>query len=299
MSGPQAAHGVVLIDKVAGLTSHDVVARARRIFRTKSVGHAGTLDPDATGLLVLLLNEATKLSDYILCGDKGYEVNLRLGIETDTGDISGQVLNSKSVSVSSEQIAEAVSQLKGDLALLPPMYSAIKVNGKKLYELARKNQTIELAPRAMKFYDLEMSSIVGVDIRLSMKCSKGSYVRSWVTELGKILGCGATVLSLRRTWSEPFNINQAILLDDFANEDIDLNRVSSFIPLSNCVSHWQALTANAEEEKILRNGRIHISLMRNLRGNNFKVISQASGKLVSILSRDEADQVRIKRVFNY
>ena len=299
MTERKAPHGAVLVDKAAGCTSHDVVACARRIFQTKEVGHAGTLDPDATGLLVLLLGEATKMSDYILCGDKGYEVSARLGVETSTGDISGQVLNQSAVNVSKEQIANAVVSLSGDLALLPPMYSAIKIKGKKLYEFARKQETVEIEPRPMRFYDLILESIQEGEIKLKMRCSKGSYVRSWVTELGRRLGCGATVLSLRRTWSEPFLINQAVSLEEFRVEGLDLNRVSSFVPLSECAPHWQSLTANADEEKTLRNGRVMPSLLANLSGDNFKVISGASGKLISILSRDASNQVRIKRVFNY
>ncbi|MDZ4660775.1 MAG: tRNA pseudouridine(55) synthase TruB [Pseudomonadota bacterium] len=303
MSERQEHHGVVLVDKEAGCTSHDVVAYARRIFQTKAIGHAGTLDPDATGLLVLLLGEATKMSDYILCGDKGYEVGVKLGIETDTADISGQVLSKCAVTVSNEQITTAILNLTGEILLLPPMYSAIKIKGKKLYELARKQETVKLEPRPMRFYDLSIASIVEGEIKLKMRCSKGSYVRSWVTQLGKLLGCGATVLSLRRTWSEPFLIDQANSLDALKGREFDLKKVSSFIPLAECVPRWQLLIANLDEEKSLRNGKLHSSLSAHLfgdnAGNNIKVISQASGKLISILSRDEANQVRIKRVFNY
>lgn len=296
-------HGVVLIDKLAGVTSHDVVASARRIFQTKSVGHAGTLDPDATGLLVLLLGEATKISDYILCGDKGYEVSAKLGIETDTADISGQVIKTSAVNVTGDRIKKAVLELQGELSLLPPMYSAIKVKGKKLYELARKNESIDLNPRPMKFYDITLDEIEGETIKLKMKCSKGSYVRSWVSELGKVLGCGATVLSLRRTWSEPFSVEQSCLLEKIEPKEHNLSGVSSFLPLSECVSQWKSLSANQEEEKTLRNGRLNSSLLAQLTPGhyvgNLKVVSGVSGKLISILTRGEDSQVRIRRVFNY
>ncbi|RYZ77522.1 MAG: tRNA pseudouridine(55) synthase TruB, partial [Proteobacteria bacterium] len=213
-------NGVLLVDKPVGMTSHDVVARARRILGTKGIGHAGTLDPLASGLLLLLIGEGTKVSDYLLNGDKTYELNCKLGVATDSMDITGEVLREQPVTSSLEEIKAAVAKLQGTLTLKVPLHSAVKVDGKKLYEYAHKGQTPEpniIPDREMTFYDVQLiettmasaSPSGSTNVIVRMSCSKGSFIRAWANNLGEDLGCGGTVEGLRRVASNPFTVANA------------------------------------------------------------------------------------------
>lgn len=232
----RAESGVLLVDKAEGWTSHDVVNCIRGRFRVKKVGHCGTLDPMATGLLVLVLGRATKLSAQLSGQDKWYEGVIRLGVETSTHDREGEVLATHDCSgVSAEAVRQAFAAFQGELMQIPPMVSAIKKNGKPLYKLARKGIEIEREPRPIKVHRFEPLGIDLPDVPFRLHCSKGTYVRTLCDDLGRALGCGAHLYSLRRTRSGTFRLKDAVSIDaiktwerrDLLDRMIPLQRVLS------------------------------------------------------------------------
>ncbi len=256
-------HGLLLIDKPTGCSSHDVVAKVRRILGTKAVGHAGTLDPIASGLLVLLIGEGTKLSNYILNGDKGYEVKIRLGVVTDTLDRDGHVLRESPVTSSETEIRKVVESLTGALNLLVPKYSAVKIEGKTLYKEARQGREVEQPTREMKFYDIEVLEVASPYLRVRLKCSKGGYIRAWSDELGAKLGCGATVDQLRRVWSSPYEIETATSLEELAVQP--LKSLSAAVPMASTLGHWPSIFVEGKDQTLLRNGQLSHGLKGRLR----------------------------------
>lgn len=212
--------GALLVDKPAGPTSHDVVDLIRRQFRIKKVGHAGTLDPNATGLLVLLLGRGTKLSERLMGSDKVYEGTIRLGVETDSYDADGEVVATRAVpTVSLGDLNVAASNFVGDLMQTPPMVSAIKKDGVPLYKLARKGVQIEREPRLIHIYQFKFDHYEEPDGDFRVKCTKGTYVRSLAHDLGEMLGCGAHLKHLRRTESGALNVEDAVPFEDLAQMD--------------------------------------------------------------------------------
>jgi tRNA pseudouridine55 synthase len=225
-------HGIVLVNKPTGITSHEVVARARRVFGTSSVGHCGTLDPLATGLLILLVGEGTKLSQYILEGDKSYRVGVLFGQETDTLDVTGEILKTFNFRPKPEQIKETGEKLTGAFQWPVPKYSAKKIEGKKLYEFARAGEVVTIPTKEMKFWNLKCIDVhpEGQRAVFDISCSKGSFIRSWAEQLGQKLECGAVMETLERTASNPYSLGQANTLEEI-NEAISSNRkLDSMIP---------------------------------------------------------------------
>jgi tRNA pseudouridine55 synthase len=209
--------GVLNIHKEAGWTSHDIVAKVRHLLGGVKVGHAGTLDPMATGVLPVLVGRATRLAEYLVEWDKEYEAVLRLGEITDTQDASGTVLERRSIElVTPERICEAVARFRGRLEQVPPMYSAVKVGGVPLYKAARAGKTIPREPRTVVLHVLEVVVIHGQDITLRVVCSKGTYVRTLCADMGEALGVGGHLRSLVRTRVGPFRLDQALTIDDVA-----------------------------------------------------------------------------------
>lgn len=209
-------NGVVVVDKPAGWTSMDVCAKLRGVFHEKRVGHGGTLDPMATGVLPVFVGRATRAADFVAAGEKEYLASLRLGIVTDTQDATGTVLEEREVAVTGEQLTAVLSRFTGEIEQVPPMYSAIKVQGKKLYELARKGVEVERKPRPVTIHALELLGWpnAGEDFRLRVVCSKGTYVRTLCHDMGQALGCGGCMAALRRTRVGQFGIDQAVTLEE-------------------------------------------------------------------------------------
>ena len=206
--------GLLLVDKPSGPTSHDVVAQIRRRFRIAKVGHGGTLDPMATGLLVILLGKGTKISERVMGHDKTYEGTLRLGIETDSQDADGQVVAEKdAAAVTAAQVAEQMQARLGDQMQLPPMVSAIKIKGVPLYKLARKGETVERPPKLVHVYRFELLAFRPPDVRFVVECTKGTYVRTLAHDIGQALGVGAHLVQLRRTKIGRFDVAGAATLD--------------------------------------------------------------------------------------
>ncbi|MCB0420165.1 MAG: tRNA pseudouridine(55) synthase TruB [Bdellovibrionales bacterium] len=318
---PSEYHGLLLVDKPEGMTSHDVVARIRRVLGIKAVGHTGTLDPMASGLMVLLLGEATKISDYLLNGDKGYALAVQLGVRTDSLDRTGEVLSKETVDIPMEKIQSAIESLQGSHELLIPKFSAKKVDGKKLYEYARKSVEIDWPSKEMSFFDFKEIEIQADSFQLEMKCSKGSFIRSWSSQVGENLRVGATLTSLRRVYSHPYQIGEAIPLDDL-EAAVHLMREEgqnvlplktcfpeSFIPLVESLPTLKGLTVVGKNERLLRNGQVPSEIKKRLvpeqkevnkrkAGVWMKAISGRTGQLLAILELQPQKQVKTKRIFN-
>lgn len=212
---PNPVDGVLLIDKPPDHTSHDVVARIRKHFHFKKVGHGGTLDPMATGLLVILLGRGTKLSDYVMGSDKTYVGTIRLGVRTYTQDAEGEVLETADpAGVTEEAVRAELAKRTGDIMQTPPMVSAIKKDGVPLYKLARKGKVVEREPRLIHVYRFELVAFRPPDVDMIIECTKGTYVRTLAAEIGDALGCGAHLAGLRRTVSGEFSIDDAIPLEE-------------------------------------------------------------------------------------
>lgn len=206
--------GILVIDKPIGPTSHDVVSVVRKVLRQKKVGHTGTLDPNATGVLPLVIGQATKIARFFSGGHKGYAAVVRLGVTTETLDAVGEVLEEKPVDVNEDQIRAAVSAFVGQIEQLPPMYSAKKVDGKRLYELARKGVEVERETKKVTVTRLDITKIELPYIHLDVECSSGTYVRVLAADIGEKLGCGGHLHALRRTFVGPFQLDQCLTIDD-------------------------------------------------------------------------------------
>ena len=213
-------NGVLIVDKPKGITSHDVVDIIRGGFKIEKVGHAGTLDPLATGLLVVLIGKATKLSNNLSGSDKEYEVSCLLGVKTDTDDLEGKIIKKQNqLNITKEDLEKALSKFKGKIKQKVPRYSAVKLKGKKLYELARKNKKFEAPVREVIIYDLDIIKFELPEVKLRVRCSKGAYMRSLSRDIGEVLGCGGCVSRLRRIISWPFSIDEAVKLKTLKNLD--------------------------------------------------------------------------------
>lgn len=224
MSLTATPDGVLLVDKAAGMTSHDVVALVRRQLQIKKVGHCGTLDPIATGLLLLTIGRGTKIQDLLMSEDKEYSGTLKLGIITSTQDCAGEVVEERPVpSLTEDDIRKAFEKFSGDFYQMPPMVSAIKKGGVPLYKLARQGKVVEREPRLVHVYRHSIDRIALPEIDFTVVCSKGFYVRTYVHDIGETLGCGAHLQSLRRTKSGRFEVKGAVTIDELKNtEPIDL-----------------------------------------------------------------------------
>jgi len=239
MSEPAAEPaGVLLVDKPQGITSHDVVDSVRRLYRTRRVGHAGTLDPMATGLLIVLVGKATKASDQLMAQDKEYLGEATLGVVTDTQDAEGETRETNPVpEITEAQVRAALASMVGDQFQVPPMHSAKKIGGQKLYDLARKGVEVVREPRAIRIAEFELLSWASPKIHFRVRCTKGTYVRTLAEDLGRLLGCGAHLSALRRTASGALCVEQAVTLD--ALEALDAAaRLALLLPPDVLLHDW-------------------------------------------------------------
>ena len=209
------ANGILVIDKSAGWTSQDVAAKLRGVFHERRVGHGGTLDPMATGVLPIFIGRATRAAEFLESAEKEYIAGLRLGTVTDTQDTSGTVLETHPVTVTRADVQAALQRFLGPIEQIPPMYSAIKINGQKLYDLARKGKEVERKPRNITIFELELLEQVSeTDYLLRCRCSKGTYLRTLCHDIGQALGCGGTMFSLRRTMAAGYTLAEAVSLEE-------------------------------------------------------------------------------------
>lgn len=247
-------NGILLIDKPAGWTSMDVCAKLRGAFGEKRVGHSGTLDPMATGLLVVFLGRATRAVEFAEADEKTYEAAIRLGLTTDTQDTTGTALSSCEVNITNEQFDAALEGFRGDILQLPPMYSAIKVDGKPLYKVARKGGEVERQPRRVTVYRLERTGTYEGDITLSVCCSKGTYIRTICHDIGAALGCGGAMSALRRTAAGPFSVENAHALDAVLAAAERGEAEKLLLPVETLFPGARTLKLSPVQEKAVRNG---------------------------------------------
>ena len=247
-------NGIILVDKPCGWTSHDVVGKLRGILRERRIGHSGTLDPMATGLLVVFAGRATRAVEFAEADSKEYIAGLRLGVSTDTQDTTGNVLNICEALPSKDELIAAANGFLGEISQIPPMYSAIKMNGKKLYELARRGEIVERSPRKVTISKLELVGEDKSDYILDIHCSKGTYIRTLCSDIGDKLGCGGCMSSLRRVKAGVFSITQAHTMEQI-QAAADLGGLDGIIiPVDTLFTDKPKLTVNEFEEKKLRNG---------------------------------------------
>ena len=285
-------NGIIVIDKPQGWTSMDICAKLRGMYREKRIGHAGTLDPMATGVLPVFIGRATRAVEFADKGDKEYVAGLKLGIVTNTQDTSGEVLESHPVNVTPEQLEEALAKFRGDIEQIPPMYSAIKINGKKLYELARKGKEVERKPRPVTIHALTLEEQIAPDeFVIRVRCSKGTYVRTLCHDIGQALGCGGTMSSLRRTMAAGFTLEQAVSLDTVQNSE---DRISLLLKVDAYFSEYPALTVAGSAEKKLRNGMTLV--MPQLEPGQYRVYGE-SGEFIALCAANDGKLTTVKSFF--
>ncbi len=249
-------NGIINVYKEQGYTSHDVVARLRGILHTKKIGHTGTLDPMAEGVLPVCIGDATKLCESFTDHDKEYEAGMILGITYDTLDITGVIQETKEVMSTEEEITAAIRKFIGGYDQVPPMYSAKKVDGRKLYDLARSGRVIERSSVFVNIYDIEILSVNIPHVQMRVKCGKGTYIRSLIDDIGKELGCGAAMEALTRTRVGGFTADDAYRLSDIEAAMTDDKIANVIIPLESVFSDLESVTADNGISKLLRNGNV-------------------------------------------
>jgi len=249
-----AISGVLVVDKPIGLTSHDVVQIVRRGTKIRRAGHTGTLDPRASGVLVVLLGPAVRLSEYVSASDKRYQAVVRLGASTDTYDSEGSVTKTSTVEITEEEFESKLEEFVGEIEQVPPPYSAIKVKGKKAYEMAREGEDFELEPRKITVYSLELLEWAPPEAVVDVYCSSGTYVRSLAHDLGEKLGCGAHLIGLRRTKSGRFTLRDAVPLRRLRESFEEGSWYQYLIPAAEALSDWPSLELKMDEVEAVRHG---------------------------------------------
>ena len=244
-------NGIVIVDKPQGWTSQDVTARLRRVFSTRRIGHGGTLDPMATGVLPVFVGRATRGVEFFEHAEKTYETVLRLGLTTDTEDITGETLTTAVPSFTRERLEEVLESFRGDILQIPPMYSALKVNGQKLYDLARKGKTVERQPRPITIHELTLLEVGENTLRLRVRCSKGTYIRTLCKDIGEALGCGGCMEALRRVSAGEYGIAEAVPLQQL----LETEEPEKYLrPVDSMFRNYPAVTLTENQEKRCRNG---------------------------------------------
>ena len=244
-------NGIVIVDKPQGWTSQDVTARLRRVFNTRRIGHGGTLDPMATGVLPVFVGRATRGVEFFEHAEKTYETLLRLGITTDTEDISGTVLTEREVFVTEAMLEEVLKQFRGEIMQVPPMYSALKINGQKLVDLARKGKTVERQSRPITIHELTLLGMESEGIRLRVRCSKGTYIRTLCKDIGEALGCGGCMAALRRVSAGEYTIGEAVPLQTLLDSE---NPEQYLRPVDSMFRGFPAVKLTPKQETRCRNG---------------------------------------------
>ncbi len=244
-------NGIVIVDKPQGWTSQDVTARLRRVFQTRRIGHGGTLDPMATGVLPVFVGRATRGVEFFEHAEKIYETTLRLGLATDTEDITGTVLKQRPVSVTKGELEAILPKFRGEILQIPPMYSALKMNGQKLVDLARKGVEVARQPRPITVHALELLDFDGENARLRVHCSKGTYIRTLCKDMGEALGCGGCMAALRRVAAGAYTAAEAVPLAEL----LETAEPEGYLrPVDSMFTQYPAVTLTAKQETSCRNG---------------------------------------------
>jgi tRNA pseudouridine55 synthase len=280
-----AISGVLVVDKPIGLTSHDVVQVIRKGTNIRRAGHTGTLDPRASGVLVVLVGPAVRLSEYVSASDKRYQAVVSLGTSTDTYDAEGKVMSTAPVNITEEQFETALKTFVGEIEQVPPPFSAVKVKGRKAYEMAREGEEVDLAPRKIQVYSLELLEWATPEAVIDVYCSSGTYVRSLAHDLGELLGCGAHLVGLRRTKSGRFTLRDAVPLRKLREAFEDGTWYQYLIPAAEALADWPSVELTHEQVESIRHG--HRIPADPAKGNLARGISE-QGELVALLEYDPA-----------
>ena len=283
-------NGIVIVDKPQGWTSQDVTARLRRVFNTRRIGHGGTLDPMATGVLPVFVGRATRGVEFFEHAEKTYEAVLRLGMITDTEDVTGTVLESREVQVTEQAFLDILPRFRGEIRQVPPMYSALKVNGQKLCDLARQGKQVERKPRTITIHRLECLEFTGQTARLLVHCSKGTYIRTLCKDIGEALGCGGCMEALRRVTAGEYTMEEAVPLQtllDTENPEQYLRTVDTMF------RNHPAVTLTPNQEKRCRNGN---AFSVTLEDGTYRAYSQ-SGEFLMLAKSEQGTLTTIKSFF--
>ncbi len=287
--------GLILIDKPEGITSFGAVARVRRICKEKKCGHSGTLDPMATGVMTILLGRATRFCELLPSHDKAYTASFRLGITTDTLDITGKVLEEREVTASEEDVKNTAKEFIGEIEQLPPMYSAVSVNGQRLYELARKGIEAERPTRMVNIFSIEfLDNVNENEYTINVECSSGTYVRTLISDIGEKLGCGAVLTALRRTKANGFDISKAVTLEELESG----NPEDFLIPVEEAMTAYPAIRVTAAQAKRFSNGGELFTERLNVRTEiGLYRIYDPENVFIGIGENDGTELLKVKRVF--
>ena len=283
-------NGIVIVDKPEGWTSQDVTAKLRGVFQTRRIGHGGTLDPMATGVLPVFVGRATRGVEFFEHAEKTYETVLRLGITTDTEDISGTVLTEQDAFVTGVQLEQVLEKFRGQILQIPPMYSALKINGQKLVDLARKGKTVERQPRPVTIHELTLLSIEADGIHLRVRCSKGTYIRTLCKDIGEALGCGGCMASLRRVSAGAYTIEEAIPLQTLIETDAPEQYLRG---VDTMFSSYPKVVLTPNQEKRCRNGN---SFSISLEDGTYRGYSQ-SGEFLMLAQMEGGVMSTVKSFF--
>ena len=283
-------NGIVIVDKPQGWTSQDVTARLRRVFNTRRIGHGGTLDPMATGVLPVFVGRATRGVEFFEHAEKVYETVLRLGITTDTEDITGTVLTEQDAFVTGSMVEEVLTQFRGEIMQVPPMYSALKVNGQKLYDLARKGKEVERQPRPITIHELTLLGMEADGIRLRVHCSKGTYIRTLCKDIGEALGCGGCMAALRRVEAGEYTAAEAVPLQQLLETE---NPEQYLRPVDSMFRNYPQVTLTPNQEKRCRNGN---SFSMPLEDGTYRAYGQ-NGEFLMLAKMENGVMSTIKSFF--
>ena len=284
-------NGIVIVDKPQEWTSQDVTARLRRVFNTRRIGHGGTLDPMATGVLPVFVGRATRGVEFFEHAEKTYETVLRLGITTDTEDITGTVLTEGEVSVSREQAETALEAFRGEIMQVPPMYSALKINGQKLCDLARKGKEVERKPRPITIHELTLLDMGENTLRLRVRCSKGTYIRTLCKDIGEHLGCGGCMQELRRVTAGEYTIEEAVPLQQLLETETPEKYLRG---VDTMFRNHPEVKLTANQEKRCRNGN---SFSVNLPEGSYRAYSQ-TGEFLMLAKVEDGVMMTVKSFFD-
>ncbi|MBE7002430.1 MAG: tRNA pseudouridine(55) synthase TruB [Ruminococcaceae bacterium] len=282
--------GIVIVDKPAGWTSQDVTAKLRGVFQTRRIGHGGTLDPMATGVLPVFVGRATRGVEFFEHAEKTYETTLRLGLTTDTEDTTGTVLEEKPVCVTFADIEAVLPRFQGEIQQIPPMYSAIKINGQKLVDLARKGKEVERKPRTITIFSLDFLGMTGNDVRLRVHCSKGTYIRTLCKDIGDALGCGGCMAQLRRISAGSYGENEAIPLSALVESDAPEQYLRN---VDTLFSQYPAVTLTEKQAQRTRNGN---SFSIDLADGTYRAYD-SSGEFLMLAKVDSGVMSTVKSFF--
>ncbi|MBR3781291.1 MAG: tRNA pseudouridine(55) synthase TruB [Clostridia bacterium] len=292
--------GIILLDKPKDITSFGAVARVRRICGEKKCGHTGTLDPMATGVLTVMLGGATRFIELLPSHNKAYRASFRLGTTTDTLDITGKILETREVNVTAKEVKEKINDFIGDINQLPPMYSAVSVNGQRLYDLARQGIEVERKSRQVTVFSIDVLSEneEAGEYVILVECSSGTYIRTLISDLGEALGCGAVMTDLRRTKANGFEIENAVTLEQL-EEAVNSGKISDLlIPVDRALEEYPVIKVSEAQAKRFRNGgELSLERLKYPRMLGFFRVYDPNGNFIGIGEIGQKDCLEIKRVF--